>query len=370
MARKKGNVRRLIEKQRGRSLEALLPLTTYEDSRGVLGEILEMRFARKTFKKNLGPLPKGVRSNRVRTARTLPSTPHRSRLHHTHVLLLPGNPGVIEFYRNLIQLVSEKLPLDVTENMTIKGLGLPGHDFRRLNASRAFGIPEHLAYVLSHLDSLQPPLEESNLILIGHSYGSYLALRVLADLPVVARRAHLIMLMPALWRLGQCAGPLTTGLLAFPGGRVISRSAGLLTALIAHAPSKLRSSILGGLGSDAQTTHILQKWIATGRHELYHNIVELLKTEVRLIKEPADHTVAMHLSPRCGARTRGGAPCRAPAVGGKRRCRMHGGARGSGAQPGNANALKHGFYSAAAKAERRALRARIRGWAKQAREVR
>lgn len=29
---------------------------------------------------------------------------------------------------------------------------------------------------------------------------------------------------------------------------------------------------------------------------------------------------------RCGARTRGGAPCRGPAVRGKRRCRLHGGA--------------------------------------------
>ncbi len=77
----------------------------------------------------------------------------------------------------------------------------------------------------------------------------------------------------------------------------------------------------------------------------------------------------MHLSPRCGARTRDGGHCRAPAVRAKRRCRMHGGARGSGGQPGNANARKHGYYSAAAKTERRALCARIRGWAKQVREL-
>ena len=48
-------------------------------------------------------------------------------------------------------------------------------------------------------------------------------------------------------------------------------------------------------------------------------------------------------SPRCGARTRQGAPCRAPAVNNKRRCRMHGGANGSGAPIGSQNALKHGF---------------------------
>ena len=53
----------------------------------------------------------------------------------------------------------------------------------------------------------------------------------------------------------------------------------------------------------------------------------------------------MHLSPRCGARTRSGTPCRSPAVQGKRRCRMHGGAIGSGARPGNRNALRHGRYT-------------------------
>ena len=33
----------------------------------------------------------------------------------------------------------------------------------------------------------------------------------------------------------------------------------------------------------------------------------------------------LHLTPRCGARTRSGCPCQAPAVRGKPRCRMHGG---------------------------------------------
>ena len=53
----------------------------------------------------------------------------------------------------------------------------------------------------------------------------------------------------------------------------------------------------------------------------------------------------MQQSLRCGARTRSGAPCKSPAVAGKKRCRMHGGAKGSGAPKGNQNALKHGLYS-------------------------
>lgn len=54
----------------------------------------------------------------------------------------------------------------------------------------------------------------------------------------------------------------------------------------------------------------------------------------------------------CGARTRAGTPCRAPAARGRRRCRMHGGAPGAGAPRGKGNALKHGWWSAAARAER------------------
>jgi phospholipid transport system substrate-binding protein len=49
-----------------------------------------------------------------------------------------------------------------------------------------------------------------------------------------------------------------------------------------------------------------------------------------------------------------------PAVRGKRRCRMHGGAVGSGAPTGNTNALKHGRYTAEAIARRRQLSELIR----------
>ncbi len=68
----------------------------------------------------------------------------------------------------------------------------------------------------------------------------------------------------------------------------------------------------------------------------------------------------MLASARCGARTRSGLRCRSPAVGGKRRCRMHGGAAGSGAPVGNRNALKHGLYTKQAIRERQALRRLIR----------
>jgi uncharacterized protein YjcR len=59
-------------------------------------------------------------------------------------------------------------------------------------------------------------------------------------------------------------------------------------------------------------------------------------------------TGPMLASRRCDAKTRSGKSCRSPAVEGKKPCRMHGGAPGSGAPKGNQNARKHGLYAKAA----------------------
>ena len=63
----------------------------------------------------------------------------------------------------------------------------------------------------------------------------------------------------------------------------------------------------------------------------------------------------LEAAPRCGAITRRGTSCLAPAVAGARRCRMHGG-KGSGAPKGNRNAQKHGAFNAKVRAIRAARR--------------
>lgn len=57
----------------------------------------------------------------------------------------------------------------------------------------------------------------------------------------------------------------------------------------------------------------------------------------------------------CGAKTRAGGECKAPAMG-NGRCRVHGGkSTGPRDQAGNTNAVKHGFYSDALLPEERTL---------------
>jgi len=76
----------------------------------------------------------------------------------------------------------------------------------------------------------------------------------------------------------------------------------------------------------------------------------------------ADHprnTGPMSAARRCGAKTRKGTPCEAPAIAGKARCRMHGG-KGSGAPAGNRNAVKHGYDTREERERRQQIRALIR----------
>jgi len=64
---------------------------------------------------------------------------------------------------------------------------------------------------------------------------------------------------------------------------------------------------------------------------------------------------------RCGAKTRAGHPCRQAAVRASRRCRMHGGAKGSGGPAGERNGrFKHGLYTREVKTIRRVMRERVR----------
>jgi hypothetical protein len=75
------------------------------------------------------------------------------------------------------------------------------------------------------------------------------------------------------------------------------------------------------------------------------------------MSDHARNTSPMLASPRCGAKIRSGGSCRSPAVRGKRRCRMHGGAPESGAPRGNHNARKHGLFTGGAIAERKRIQA-------------
>jgi hypothetical protein len=75
------------------------------------------------------------------------------------------------------------------------------------------------------------------------------------------------------------------------------------------------------------------------------------------MSDHARNITPMRASRRCGAKTRAGETCRSPAMRGKRRCRMHGGAKKSGAPRENRNARKCGLFTKVAIGERKRVEA-------------
>jgi len=72
----------------------------------------------------------------------------------------------------------------------------------------------------------------------------------------------------------------------------------------------------------------------------------------------------MRSAPRCGAKTRRGTACRCPAIRGRLRCRIHGGLS-PGAPHGDRNGnFKDGYWTGAAKEERRWIRQMLHAYAK------
>jgi hypothetical protein len=95
-----------------------------------------------------------------------------------------------------------------------------------------------------------------------------------------------------------------------------------------------------------------------------------MKKKTKPMERSTREPLPLRLAPRCLARTRSGTPCQKPAAKGKKRCRLHGGAEGSGAPCGERNgSYRHGLYTREAIAERKAMRTLIRSFREDAREA-
>src|SRR5829696_5920130 len=84
------------------------------------------------------------------------------------------------------------------------------------------------------------------------------------------------------------------------------------------------------------------------------------KTEANPMNPSLRKLLPLLQAPRCGARNRAGKPCQSPKVRDKARCRLHGGAKGSGAPQGRSNgSYRHGLFTCEAIETRRQIRGLI-----------
>lgn len=242
----------------------------------------------------------GIRGEIVRVLPPPPVVPRPShaRPRHTHVFFLPGNPGIIEIYRRWLVETHERLPLDVRAEVTLHGIGLPGFDLRGLNGDDFFSISEMCDYWKAYSRSAQvsPPLEDSRVVFIGHSYGAFLALRILNADMALAARAHVIMLMPAVHQMAECR-PIPVRILTDgPVGQ--SLLVPLVGAALRNAPKILVRSALQRFGVQEQDAmRALERMFDGQRGAVHANALRLAQEEMAAIHHPSDHPSSAAVGP-------------------------------------------------------------------------
>lgn len=293
MARSKLTPHRRIEKSRKRQVgvSAVLqsqaklalrdypPTEVFTSTEGIRGEVLRL----------------GQVSNR--SARAGPASNGDASAYHTHVLFLPGNPGVIEYYRPFLRMIFNRFPQDVRDRVTVHGLGLPGHDLRALNGTNAYVISDHVSFCRSYLESddVRPAVKGSKLVIIGHSYGSHLGLRLIQEIgSAMVQRSSAVLLMPAVHYMGRCAGVLSRFLLQDRGWTTTSAAWGL-TALL---PPIFRDALIDLQGHCSGVADVSKAVIDGRRRGLYLNICSLARDEILSILEPSDLKAAKAVGKR------------------------------------------------------------------------
>ena len=200
---------------------------------------------------------------------------------HTHLIVLPGNPGLIEYYRPLCNHIRSRLPSNVTDNVSIHALGYPGHDLRQLNSHANFHIQHHVQYVCEYLHTLLPSYKTSNIVFVAHSYGSFLALSVISHLKN-SSNISLVMLMPCIWQMAYCAGPL----FRFFIRDFFTSSTLILTATTLILPNFLKELYINLSAQDRPTAQ-LSRVVLNGQHRsLFENMFFLARDEMKAILDP------------------------------------------------------------------------------------
>lgn len=244
--------------------DAFPPVEVFVSESGVQGEVMRLSFG---------------------TNEASSGTDSRKQDLQTHIVFLPGNPGVIEYYRPLIQSLWQRLFIQQQQCHHFHALGLPGHDLRQLNEDKRFIISDHSKYCLSYLRSkiFSPPLSGSKIVFVGHSYGSYLALKIIEELSdEETSNIHLAMLMPCVWEMGRCAG-IWTRMILTDVFQISTWTASLLTAM---TPPFIRDVFISLVKHDPDMATISRQLVDGNRRALYSNITSLGRDEVSNIHSP------------------------------------------------------------------------------------
>ncbi|KAL6853391.1 hypothetical protein ACP4OV_019420 [Aristida adscensionis] len=102
----------------------------------------------------------------------------RSKEPALHVLVIPGNPGVIAFYKDFVEALYENLG----GQASITAIGHISHSQKDAEHGRLFSFREQIDHKVDFIEK-ELQYSEQSIILVGHSIGAYIGLEIFKQLP-------------------------------------------------------------------------------------------------------------------------------------------------------------------------------------------
>ncbi|XP_020110205.1 lipid droplet-associated hydrolase-like isoform X5 [Ananas comosus] len=196
------------------------------------------------------------------------------------ILFIPGNPGIVSFYRDFVEALYENLE----GHASITAIGHISQGGKDLERRKMFSLQEQIShkvdYIEQELRTCQLPI-----VLVGHSIGSYICLEIFKRLQHQVK--YFIGLYPFLTLNKESQTQALIGKIA--GSAIISAAVSSFASLVGSLPTRVSRVIVRRfLGPSWSTTAI----DATCKHLLqYHtmrNVLFMAMTEFRKLSEDPD----------------------------------------------------------------------------------
>ncbi|XP_078433880.1 alpha/beta-Hydrolases superfamily protein isoform X1 [Wolffia australiana] len=96
-----------------------------------------------------------------------------------HILFIPGNPGIVSFYKKFIEAMYENFE----GRASITGIGHVSHTKKTCVTRRTFSLQDQINH---KVDFIKQELQDTKIpvIMVGHSIGSYICLEILKISPL------------------------------------------------------------------------------------------------------------------------------------------------------------------------------------------
>lgn len=196
------------------------------------------------------------------------------------VLFIPGNPGIVAFYKDYVEAVYELLD----RKASVTAIGHIAHTLEDLENGRLFSLQEQISHKIEYINEEVLPLHIP-ILLAGHSIGAYISLEIFKAFP--EKVSYMIGMYPFLTMNRD--SPWQSLLTKSAMSPIVSAGLSSFAALVGLFPTWFHQGIVKGLlgrswSSDA--VHVACTYLL--RYSMIRNFTFMGMTEFKKLQENLD----------------------------------------------------------------------------------